>query len=352
MFYKKEGLVELFLEFGSHAGPNIYICISWSGILRHCRNRCCRPTAHYTFMNMKKDLLQTTWPPLPLNAWRETYATLHMWSQIVGKVALALMPPMNHFWYVALQIRSGGLSTLLLPHGNRMFTMTFDFVTHDLVVQSSDGAMEKIPLEPRSVKAFYEIVMDTLRRMGLETRIWPMPVEIPNPIRLDTDVTHHSYDPVTANTFWHILVTIKPVFEDFRTRFIGKSSPVHFFWGSFDLASTRFSGRRAPERPGADPITKEAYSHELISHGFWPGSGPIQEPAFYAYAAPEPAGFQDAAVQPRAAFYSKDLSEFILPYEAVRNSSSPESDLTAFLETTYNAGADLGKWDRANLERK
>ena len=154
----------------------------------------------------------------------------------------------------------------------------------------------------------------------------------------------YSYDPEAARAFWHILVTIKPVFEDFRTRFIGKSSPVHFFWGSFDLASTRFSGRRAPERPGADPITKEAYSHEVISHGFWPGSGPIQEPAFYAYAAPEPAGFRDAAVQPRAAFYSKDLSEFILPYEAVRNSSLPESDLAAFLETTYNAGADLGKW--------
>jgi hypothetical protein len=259
---------------------------------------------------------------------------------------------MNHFWNVALLITPRGLSTPLLRHDSRMFTMTFDFVAHKLVIQASDGATEALPLEPRSVMEFYKIVMETLRRMGLETRIWPMPVEIPDPIRLDTDVTHHSYDPQSANALWRILVTVKPIFENFRCRFIGKSSPVHFFWGSFDLASTRFSGRPAPERPGADAITKEAYSHEVISHGFWPGGGAIQEPAFYAYAAPEPSGFKDAAVEPGAAFYSKEMSEFFLPYDAVRNSSAPEKDLTAFLETTYNAGAMLGKWDRASLERK
>jgi hypothetical protein len=179
-----------------------------------------------------------------------------------------------------------------------------------------------------------------------------MPVEIPDPIRFDKDVTHHSYDPKAASTFWRILLTIKPIFENFRCAFIGKSSPVHFFWGSFDLASTRFSGRPAPERPGADAMTKESYSHEVISHGFWPGGGAIQEPAFYAYAAPEPAGFKDAVIAPRAAFYSKEMSEFFLPYEAVRTSSSPEGELTAFLRTTYDAGADLGKWDRPSLERK
>jgi Family of unknown function (DUF5996) len=301
---------------------------------------------------MKEDVTRSSWPPLPLDGWRETYATLHMWSQIVGKIALARTPRLNHFWNVAFQITPRGLSTPLLRHGDRLFTMTFDFVAHALVVQSSEGATESIHLEPRSVMEFYKIVMDTLRRMGLETRIWPMPVEIPDPKRFDTDVMHHSYDPQAANAFWRILVTVKPIFENFRCGFIGKSSPVHFFWGGFDLASTRFSGRLAPERQGADSIQKESYSHEVISHGFWPGGAAMQEAAFYAYAAPEPAGFKDAVVAPRAAFYSKEMSEFFLPYEAVRSSSSPEAELTAFLKTTYDAGADLGKWDRANLERK
>jgi len=301
---------------------------------------------------MKKDFSRSAWPPLPLDGWRDTYATLHMWSQIVGKIALARTPLMNHFWNVAMLITPRGLATQPLRHGNRLFTMTFDFVAHDLVIRTSDGVTETIHLEPRSVMEFYNILMDTLRRMGLETRIWPMPVEIPDPIRFDKDAIHHSYDPEAANAFWRILLTIKPIFEEFRCRFIGKSSPVHFFWGSFDLASTRFSGRIAPERPGADPITKEAYSHEVISHGFWPGGGAIPEPAFYAYAAPEPPGFKDAAVEPSSAFYSKEMSEFFLPYDAVRNSSSPESDLSSFLKTTYDVGADLAKWDRASLERK
>jgi hypothetical protein len=295
---------------------------------------------------------QTGWPPLPLESWRNTYATLHMWTQIVGKIVLARTPRMNHFWNVALQVTPRGLVTPSLEHANGMFTITFDFVAHELTIQTDRGWQEAITLEPRTVAAFYQLLMDTLDRMGLETRIWPVPVEIPDPIRFDKDTVHHSYDPDAANSFWRILVTIKPIFERFRCEFIGKSSPVHFFWGSFDLASTRFSGRRAPDRPGADAITKESYSHEVISHGFWPGGGAIQEPAFYAYAAPEPTGFKEVSVQPGAAFYSKDMSEFFLPYEAVRTTRSPESDLTAFLKTTYDAAASLGKWDRADLERR
>jgi hypothetical protein len=293
-----------------------------------------------------------TWPALPLDAWRDTYATLHMWTQIVGKIALALTPRMNHFWNVALQITPRGLSTPLLVQGGRAFTMTFDFIDHQLLIQCSDGGTERISLEPRSVAEFYQIVMERLKQMGLETRIWPMPVEIPDPIRFDKDTVHHSYDPQYANAFWRILVALKPIFETFRCEFLGKSSPVHFFWGSFDLASTRFSGREAPPKPGADSITKESYSHEVISHGFWPGSGPMQEAAFYAYAAPEPEGFRAGATQPAAAFYSKDMNEFILPYEAVRTSSSPEADLMKFLTTTYDAGAQAGKWDRQKLERR
>jgi hypothetical protein len=292
------------------------------------------------------------WPSLPLDMWRDTYATLHMWSQIIGKITLALTPRMNHFWNVAMQITPRGLSTPPLHYGGTIFTMEFDFIRHRLVIERSDGTGEVIPLEPRTVADFYRLVLETLQRLGINARIWRMPVEIPNPIRFDEDVTHHSYDPAAANAFWRILVSIRPVFDEFRCRFLGKSSPVHFFWGSFDLASTRFSGRRAPERPGADSITKESYSHEVISHGFWPGSGVIQEPVFYAYAAPEPNGLKDAPVQPSSAFYSKDLSEFILPYEQVRTSNSPESNLTAFLHSTYNAAADLGSWDRSALERQ
>jgi hypothetical protein len=301
---------------------------------------------------VNSDGRQTDWPALPLDGWRDTYATLHMWTQIVGKIALALSPRMNHFWNVALQVTPAGLATPSLAQGGRAFTLTFDFITHQLVVQCSDGHSETISLKPQTVAAFYSLVLDTLRRMGIEVRIWPMPVEIPNPVRFDADVTHHSYDPAAANAFWRVLIAIKPIFENFRCRFIGKSSPVHFFWGSFDLASTRFSGRLAPARPDADSVTQESYSHEVISHGFWPGGGAITEPAFYAYAAPAPAGFSEAVVQPRAAYYSRDLSEFILPYDAVRTSGSPEADLTAFLETTYTAGANLAKWDRGNLERK
>src|SRR5215510_7470984 len=292
------------------------------------------------------------WPALPSETWRDTYPTLHMWTQIVGKICLALTPMTNHYWNVALQVTPLGLTTPLMPYRDRAFTIAFDFVSQQLVIQASDGATETISLEPRTVADFYQLLISTLRRMNIDVRIWTMPVEIPNPIRFESDVTHHSYDPQAANAFWRILVSIKPVFERFRSGFIGKCSPVHFFWGSFDLAVTRFSGRRAPERPGADAITRESYSHEVISHGFWPGSGPAPEPMVYAYAAPEPAGFKNATVQPAAAFYSADFSEFFLPYEAVRNAKSPENDLTAFLASTYSAGADLGKWNRAEVERR
>jgi len=294
----------------------------------------------------------TNWPSLPLEEWWETRDTLHRWTQIPGKICLALTPLINHFWNITFQVTSRGLATPLMPYRDRAFTITFDFVAHQLVIQASDGATETFSLEPRSVADFYTLVMSALRRMNIDVRIWTMPVEVPNPIRFETDRTHHSYDPQVANALWRIFVSTKAVFERFRSLFIGKCSPVHFFWGSFDLACTRFSGRRAPERPGADAMTREAYSHEVISHGFWPGGGAVVEPSFYAYAAPEPAGLKNVVPRPAAAFYSNDFSEFILPYEAIRTSKSPEADLTAFLASTYDAAADLAQWNRAELERR
>ena len=292
------------------------------------------------------------WPALPLDAWRDTYATLHMWTQVVGKVCLALTPLANHYWNIAFQITPSGLTTPSMTAGDRALAIAFDFVDHQLVFRASDGRTERLPLEPQTVAAFYARVMETLRRMDVDVRIWPVPVEVPDPIRFDRDEVHRSYDPAAAHTFARVLVAIKPVLERFRCEFIGKSSPVHFFWGSFDVAVTRFNGRRAPERPGADTITREAYSHEVISHGFWPGSGAIAEPVFYAYAAPEPAGFKTAAVQPRAAFYSAEMNEFFLPYGAVRTAPSPEEELTAFLSSTYDAAAALAGWNRGELERR
>ena len=292
------------------------------------------------------------WPPLPLDSWRDTRDTLQMWSQIVGKICLALTPPVNHFWNIAFQVTSRGLMTPPLPYKGRTFTMTFDFLQHALVIDTSDAARETLPLRAETVAAFHERLTGTLHAMGIDVRIWTMPVEVPEPIRFEQDTVHRSYDPRAARTFWEILLEMKPILETFRGEFIGKCSPVHFFWGSFDLAVTRFSGRPAPPRENADAITREAYSHEVISHGWWPGGGPVNEPAFYAYAAPEPEGFKTAAVQPAAAYYSTDLSEFILPYEAIRTSATPEADLQAFLRTTYDAAATLARWDRANLERR
>jgi hypothetical protein len=291
------------------------------------------------------------WPPLPLSPWRDTRDTLQMWTQIAGKVCLALTPRVNHFWNIALQIGPRGLQTPAVPHDHRTFTLTFDFVAHELVILVSDGARLTVPLEPQTVANFYTGCMGALDELGIRPRIWTMPVEVVEPIRFEQDTTHRSYDREAVRRFWNVVLAIKPVFEAFRAEFIGKCSPVHFFWGSFDLAVTRFSGRRAPERPGADAITRESYSHEVISHGWWPGGGPIDEPAFYAYAAPEPEGFKTARVEPAAASYNADFSEFILPYEAVRTAASPEADLYAFLRTTYDAGATLGHWDRSSLER-
>src|SRR5688572_24519385 len=289
------------------------------------------------------------WPALP-DEWRNTYATLHMWTQVVGKVALAKALPLNHSWGVAFQMSPRGLSTRPLRHGGRAFVIAFDFIDHQLAICASDGAARSLPLAPRSVAAFYDDVMHTLDEMGLPVRIWPVPVEVENPIRFTEDTIHASYEPAFVERFWRILVASEAVFSAERSAFVGKCSPVHFFWGGFDLAVTRFSGRPAPPREGP-AFMREAYSHEVISHGFWPGSGPLLEPAFYAYAVPEPEGLKQARVQPGAAFYHRDLGEFILPYEAVRLDSSPEAALQAFLDSTYQQAAALAHWDREAVER-
>jgi Family of unknown function (DUF5996) len=293
---------------------------------------------------------EETWPALPYEAWKDTYATLHMWVQVVGKVALAQAPSVNHSWAVALQITPRGLSTRALPHGQRSFTMEFDFIKHQLLIQSSDGMARTTALAPRTVADFYGDVMGLLREMGLGVKIWPMPVEIPSPIRFDEDTVHHSYDPVYASRVWRILVQAERVLNEARCQFVGKCSPVHFFWGAFDVAVTRFSGRRAPPREGP-AFMREAYSHEVISHGFWPGGGAILEPSFYAYAVPEPSGLKESPVQPAAAYYHRELGEFILPYEAVRTSADPDAAIQLFVNSTYERAATLAGWDRAALER-
>ena len=290
------------------------------------------------------------WPSLPYDEWKDTYATLHMWTQIVGKIALARAAPLNHSWGVTLLVTPRGLTTRTLPYGKRTFTMEFDFIDHQLLIRTSDGEIKRIALAPRSVADFYADVMATLTALALPVTIWPMAVEIPVPIRLDKDETHRSYDPVLANRCWTILSTVEQVFEGARCDFVGKCSPVHFFWGAFDLAVTRFSGRPAPPRDGP-AFMREAYSHEVISHGFWFGSGPVLEPAFYAYAVPEPPGLKAARVQPRGAFYHGELGEFILPYETARKADSPEHAVTAFVDSTYDQAATLARWNRAVLER-
>jgi hypothetical protein len=290
------------------------------------------------------------WPSLPYDEWKDTYATLHMWMQVVGKVALALAPPLNHSWGITFQITPRGLATRTLPHGDRTFTMEFDFIDHVLAIRASDGEVRTVRLAPRSVADFYADVMATLAAMRLPVKIWPMPVEIPAPIRFDKDQMHHTYDAGHATRCWQILARVGGVFEGARCDFVGKCSPVHFFWGAFDLAVTRFSGRPAPPRDGP-AFMREAYSHEVISHGFWFGSGPVLEPAFYAYAVPEPPGLKAARVQPRGAFYHGELGEFILPYETVRKSDSPEHAIVAFVDSTYDQAATLARWNRAALER-
>ena len=283
--------------------------------------------------------------------WQDTYDTLHMWSQIVGKVRLALSPKVNHWWEVPLYVSAVGLTTSPIPYAGGVFEVQFDFIHHRLDIMTSHSATKTIALEPRSVADFYREFMASLASLGIEVEIWKMPVEIPNPVPFDQDTQHASYDPEYANRFWRILVSCDAIFKEFRAGFIGKASPSHFFWGSFDLAVTRFSGRRAPERQGADPITREAYSHEVISAGWWPGGGDIQGAAFYTYAAPEPAGFAQHPLRPAQAFYHPQLKEFLLMYDDVRQSDSPRATLLEFLQSTYDAGADLGKWDRKELER-
>ena len=295
--------------------------------------------------------LPESWPSLPRESWKDTCATLHMWTQIVGKVRLALTPRVNHWWNVPLYVSSRGLSTSTIPYGDRAFEIEFDFIDHKLDIRLSDGVTRELALKPRSVADFYHDFMAALRACGIEVEIWKMPVEVPDPIPFDADRIHAAYDPEYAHRFWRILLSVDSVCQEFRSRFIGKSSPVHFFWGSFDLAVTRFSGRRAPERVGADSITREAYSHEVISGGFWPGGGEIRDAAFYCYAAPEPAGFAQQTVRPRAAFYHPNLKEFLLMYDEVRATPSPSQTLLEFLESTYEAGANLAKWDRQGLER-
>jgi hypothetical protein len=296
-----------------------------------------------------RDLPQS-WPALPLSSWNDTRATLHMWTQIVGKVRLALTPRVNHWWNVPLYVTPRGLTTSQMPYADRAFELRFDFLDHQLVLQSSDGVRKTLPLAPRSVADFYQQFMDMLRSARIDVKIWKMPVEIPDPIPFDRDQVHASYDPASVQKFWRILLTVQHVLEEFRARFLGKSSPVHFFWGSFDMAVTRFSGRPAPERPGADSITREAYSHEVSSVGFWPGTGNI-DAAFYSYTAPEPPAFKTAQVQPAAAHYDPQLSEFILAYDAVRTAPSPSAALLAFCQSTYEAAANLAHWDRKSLER-
>jgi hypothetical protein len=291
------------------------------------------------------------WPELPLAAWQDTYATLHMWSQVVGKVVLAATPLANHYWNVAFRLTSRGFETQPMTVNGHTFTAAFDLVSHELAFTCTDGRRASIPLAPRTVADFHAEVMKTLREMGVDVHIWTRPTEVEVAIPFEKDTTHRSYDAAWANAFWRAMMAMQPVFEAFRCRYVGKCSPVHFFWGGFDLAVTRFSGKRAPPEPDADSIEREAYSHEVISHGFWPGGGAMPEAAFYAYAKPEPEGFRDARVSPAAAAYNTQLGEFILPYEAVRTSSAPEDALTSFLESTYVQAADLARWDRKALER-
>ena len=294
---------------------------------------------------------QNPWPELPLSAWQDTYATLHMWTQIVGKVRLALTPLINHWWEVALYVDARGLTTSAIPYGDNIFEIQFDFIDHKLVIQTSWGSSKTLPLKAQSVADFYAAFMSALKSLGIEVKIWPMPVEVPNPVRFESDRQHASYDPEYAHRFWQILVICENIFQEFRAGFIGKDSPIHFFWGSFDLCVTRFSGRRAPERPGADPITREAYSHEVISAGFWPGGGEVKGPAFYAYAASEPAGFAEQKIRPAQAFYNAQLKEFLFMYDDVRQAASSREALLSFLQSTYEAGARLANWDRRELER-
>src|SRR5688500_5677428 len=290
------------------------------------------------------------WAALPEEEWKDTYATLHMWMQMAGKLAVALAPPLNHTWGCAFHMTERGMATPLLANPSRPFGIEFDFIEHQMRVRASDGQSGAIPLGPKSVAAFYAEFTRQLDGMSLATKIWPVPVEVPAPIRFYQVTTHSAYDPAQATRMWRVFLEVWRVLSETRASFIGKASPVHFFWGSFDLAVTRFSGREAPPREGP-AFMREAYSHEVISHGFWPGNDEMPQPIFYAYSVPEPAGFKEARVEPAGARYHPPMGEFILPYEDVRTSADPDAAIRAFVETTYAAGATLGNWDRDALER-
>lgn len=296
------------------------------------------------------------WPRLDLDDWEPTRDTLHMWTQIVGKVRMALSPPANHWWHVPLYVSARGLTTSAVPYGRGTVQLDFDFIDHQLCIVCSDGGRREVKLEPRTTADFYRETMARLREMGVDVRIWPVPVEVENPIPFADDIVHASYDPDAAQRFWTVLSHGTRVMTEFRGCFVGKCSPVHFFWGSFDLAVTRFSGRTAPPHPGApnvaDSVTREAYSHEVSSAGFWPGGGPMRQAIFYSYAYPEPAGYKEWAPRPDGALYSKDWGEFILPYDVVRQSPDPDAALRAFLDSTYEAAAETARWDREALERR
>lgn len=303
--------------------------------------------------NPKRD--QALLPALPLASWKDTLATVHMWTQIVGKVRLKLCPLVNHFWNVTFYLTARGMTTSPMPYRSGTIQGTievrFDFIEHKLVLEIDDGRVVTIALQPMSVADFYKEFMAALAELGVSVKIWTRPCEIPDPMPFEQDHIHASYDAEAVHKFWQILVWVDEVLKEFRTGFLGKASPVHFFWGSFDLAVTRFSGRRAAERPEADSITREAYSHEVSSAGFWPGGGDIAGPAFYSYAAPEPPGFAERKVRPPAAFYHPQMKEFLLMYDDVRTAPDPKAALMDFLQTTYDAAADLGNWDRKALER-
>jgi hypothetical protein len=294
------------------------------------------------------------WPTLPFREWKETAETLHMWTQIVGKVRLALSPWTNHSWHVTLYLTARGLTTSPIPFESRILEIRFDFVAHELRLLTSDGGLQKIPLRPQTVAQFYAAVMGALRDLGIQVHINTTPNEVDPAIPFEQDDKHRSYDQDYANRFWRVLLQSDRVFKEFRAGFCGKCSPVHFFWGSFDLAVTRFSGRRAPQHPGGvphlpDSVTREAYSHEVSSLGFWPGNEMMPDPVFYSYAYPEPRGFSAATVKPSFANYNSQLKEFVLPYEQMRAAESPDGALLDFAHSTYDAASTLGNWDRAAL---
>jgi len=296
------------------------------------------------------------WPSLPYPAWRETCTTLHLWTQVIGKIRLACTPWLNHSWHVTLYPTAQGLTTSLVPYGQRSFEIEFDFNQHQLVIRTGEGGSEKIALKPRTVASFFAAVIATLASLEIAVQITELPCEIPGAIPFSHDHTHSAYDPEYAHRLWRALIQIDRVFKQFRTGFIGKCSPVHFFWGSFDLAVTRFSGRPAPLHPGgvpgvADAVMREAYSHELSSAGFWPGGSGIDYPAFYSYAFPEPTGYRSSTTEPKEAFFNEALGEYLLPYETVRTATNPDATLLAFLQSTYDAAANCGNWDRSALER-